>query len=97
MASLHITAWEGAAEVALGDIVLEEVVTITGTSALSSVIPGTRKNRRVRLFSDVKCFVTWGVTPFALTDGTDGRMLGAENGEYFSIAAGAKIAVIERV
>jgi len=98
MPTLQLTVWESAAEVALGDLLLEEVITISGTSAPSaSVIPGTKRNRRVRLFSDTDCFVTWGPgTPVAKTDGTEGRMLAAESPEYFAIPAGEKVAVILR-
>lgn len=97
MPSLQITVWESAAEVATGELLFEEVVTISGTSNPSATtVPGTRKNRRVRLFADTDCFVTWGVTPVAKIDGTDGRMMAAESPEYFSIAAGEKVAVIAR-
>lgn len=97
MPSLQLTVYEDAAEVALGDPILEEVVTVSGTSTLSSVIPGTRKMRRMRLFSDVDVFVTWGAgTPEAKLDGTSGRMMAAESPEYFAIESGHFVAVIAR-
>ena len=55
------------------------------------------KNRSIRLFALADCYVTWGSNPTALDDGTEGRILNAGNPEYFSIKAGDKIAVIERV
>ena len=97
MPSLQITVFPEATVVALGDPVLEEVITISGTHALSTVIPGTKKNRRVRIFADTDCFVTWGTNPTALIDGSEGRMIGAGNPEYFGIEAGFRISVIERV
>ena len=97
MPSLQITVYEDAAEVALGDPILEEVVTVTGTSALSSVIPAGRTMRRMRLLADVDVFVTWGEgTPEAKIDGSSGRMLAAESPEYFAIEPGHFVAVIAR-
>ncbi len=97
MATLQISVWDDAVEVVLGPVIQEEIVTITGTSAQSNVIVGTAQTRRVRLYSDADCFVTWGANPTALADGTAGRMMGANNPEYFELNAGVKVAVIERV
>lgn len=98
MATLFITVWEDAEEVALGGPIQETAIAIGATSSQSDVITGTlRKRRRVRLFADVDCFATWGENPVALNDGTDGRPMGADNPEYFDIEAGHKIAVIERI
>ena len=98
MATLYITVWEDAAEVALGQPTQEMTVPIGASSAQSAVIVGV-KNRhlRMRLMADGDCFVTWGDDPTALTDGTSGRPMGAENPEYFSINAGQKVAVIQRL
>ena len=97
MATLFFAVFEGAAEVATGDPIQEGVVSIGGASAPSAVIVGSgRKRRRVRLFADAICFVTWGENPVAKSDGTEGRPIGAEGGEYFDIEAGHKLAVIER-
>lgn len=97
MATLYICVFETAAEVALGPPVQEMAVTISGTSADSAAIGATNGlNKRCRLFTDQDCFVTWGAAPTAVNDGTDGRPLGAENPEYFDIAEGDLIAVIER-
>lgn len=97
MATLYIAVFEHAEMTALGEPLEESTVTISGTSAQSAVIPGTgRKRKKVRLFADSDCFVTWGENPVAVTDGSDGRPMGAENPEYFDIEAGHKIAVIQR-
>jgi len=97
MATLQISVWDDAGEVALGPVLQEQVVTISGTSAAStSAIPGNNQTRRVRLYADTDCYVTWGADPTALSDGSDGRMIGANNPEYFSINSGHKVAVIER-
>lgn len=97
MADLQITVFKDAGVVALGDPVSEQKVAIGGTSTPSTVLPGTKVFLRVRLFAEADCYVTWAAVPVALQDGTEGRMLGAGNPEYFSIEAGDKIAVIERV
>ena len=98
MASLQYTVWRTASEVANGEVMNEGVVTIGVASAQSSVMHADYGNRgcRVRLMADADCWVTWGEDPTALNDGTEGRMLGAENPEYFAILANEKIAVIQR-
>lgn len=95
MATLFIAVWEHAGEVALGDPIQETTITITGTSAQSAAITGSgNKRKRVRLFTDTNCFVTWNADPTA--SATDGRPMGAENHEYFDIQSEHKIAVITR-
>ncbi len=98
MATLYYAGWEDAKEVALGDPVYENVVNIAGSSTQSVALTGgnTSLRKRVRLFADADCFVTWGANPTATSDGTSGRPLGAENPEYFDIADGYLLAVIER-
>ena len=99
MATLFFCVWDDAAEVALGRPILEEAISILATSSPStSVIPGDKKrHKRVRVFADADCFVTWGAgTPIAKNDGTDGRPLTADSAEYFDILEGDKLAVIER-
>ena len=98
MPTLQVTIWSAAAEVALGVIELEEIITISGTSAVNATpCPGFRKIKRMRLYSDTDCWVHWGSgTPVAKADGTQGRMLSADSPEYFSIRSGEKVAVIER-
>lgn len=98
MATLQITVFEMAASTALGDPLQEEVVTVGAGSLSSNVIVGSGKKRRtIRFYTDTDCFVTWGESPTAKTDGEAGRMLGADNPEYWNVQAGHKIAVIERV
>jgi hypothetical protein len=98
MATLFISVYEAAGSTALDDPLQEEVVTVGAGSLRSNAISGPgNKKRTVRLFTDADCFVTWGEDPTALTDGSEGRPMGAENPEYFSIQAGHKIAVIQRV
>ena len=96
MATLWIAVFEGAAEVAMGDPLEETTVNIGATSTpMASAITGSgRKRRRVRLFADADCHVTWAASP---TASTGNLPLGSENPEYFDIEAGHKVAVIERV
>ena len=97
MATFFFRVYETAAEVAHGDPKQEDVVTIGVSSQQSAPIHGDKKRqRRVRIFADVDCFVHWGDNPTATNDGLSGMPLGAENPEYISINAGQKFAVIER-
>ena len=99
MATLQFTVWKGAGAVAQGPVVNEDIITISSTSAQSSGVvdpAGGNKTRFVRIMADGDCWVTWGADPTALDDGTEGRMMGAENPEYWWITADQKIAVIER-
>lgn len=100
MATLFICVWAAAAEVARGDPIQEMSVAIGVASAQSAALeahpnPGPHR-RRVRLFADVDCFVTWEDDPTALSDGTDGRPLQAGSAEYFDIQTGHRVAAIER-
>ena len=97
MATLFVTVWEHAEAVAVGGPLQEFQVNIAATSTTSTeIIPGSpRRRRRIRLFADADCFVTWSATPVAVS--TASRPMGAENPEYFDIEAGFKIAVIERL
>ena len=97
MASIQYTVFPDSGNVAMGVIVSEEVVTVSGTHALSTVLPASQTRYSVRVFSDVDCFLTWGVTPVALADGSEGRMIGANNPEYFGVEPGQRFSVIERV
>lgn len=99
MASIQYTVWTTAAEVANGPVVNEDSVTIGGTSTQSPTVMdpnGGNVSRRVRLFADTACFVTWGENPTATGDFEGGRALGSENPEYWEIRADYLIAVIER-
>jgi hypothetical protein len=98
MASLFYRVWDTAAEVANGPVKNENLVAIGGTSAQSGLIDGAggNRSRRVRVFADTACFITWGENPTALTDGTEGMPMGADNPEYVEIRADHKIAVIQR-
>ena len=96
MADLQISVFPDSAQAAIGELVQEEKITISGTSAQTSVLSGTRKNRTVRVYADADCYITWGINPTALIDGTEGRMVGANNPEYFLIPAGYKLAAILR-
>ena len=99
MASLQFTVWASASAVAEGPVLNENVITIGGTSAASAGVVdpgGGNRARYVRVVADAICWVTWGGSPTALNDGTEGRMLGSENPEFFWIPADEKIAVIQR-
>ena len=99
MADLFYRVWRTAAEVANGPVLNENKVAIGGGSAQSGLINTGfgNESRRVRLFADTACFVTWGENPTVLSDGTEGMPVGAENPEYVEIRADHKIAVIQRV
>ena len=97
MANLQISVFSDAREVAFGVPLQEEIIVIGGTSLQSSVLTGSRTTHRIRIYAEANCFVTWGLNPTALQDGTEGRFIGADNPEYFGIPASFKIAVIERV
>lgn len=96
MANLQYTAFPDAGVVALGDPAAEAVVAIGAGSLQSAALPGSRISYRVRVYPEADCYVTWGANPTAKADGTDGRMMGANNPEYFAIEGGHKIAVIQR-
>ena len=96
MPEFQMSVFQDAVSTALGPVIQEEKITISGTSAQTSALPGTKRNRSVRIYSDTDCYVTWGENPTALTDGSEGRMVGANNPEYFSIPAGYKLAAIVR-
>ena len=98
MSSLFVAVFDDAAEVALGKPTQEFIVDISGTSAASAVISGIdNRHKRVRLWADIDCFVTWDVgTPTAINDGSGGRPLGAKNPEYFAVQVGQKLAVIAK-
>lgn len=98
MASVQFTVFEVAAEVAQGQPLQEGVITIGAASVQGAVITADgRRRRRVRVFSEADCFVTWSENPVAIADGSDGRMMAASQTEYFDIEAGHRLAVIERV
>ncbi len=97
MATLYFAVFSGAVEVASGDPIQENVVSIGVASAQSAAIAGAdRKRRRVRIFADSDCFAIWGENPTALANGLGGRPLSAGSAEYFDIEAGHKIATSER-
>lgn len=99
MATLQYTVFSSANEVAHGDPVQEGAITIGGASTQGSALSSdgdSRKRMRVRIAVDSNCWVTWGTNPTALNDGTEGRMMVADQTEYFDIEAGHKIAVITR-
>ena len=98
MATMQMTIFEGASQTATGAVLQEEIVTISGTAAPTSVIEGDgRKQVIARIYCDVDAWVTWGTGVTALQDGTEGRMIGANNPEYFRLEAGWSVSVIERV
>ena len=97
MADLFISVYRVAGSTAFGSPQQEEKVAIGAGSLTSSAITGARGRRIVRLYADADCFVTWGSSPTALTDGTEGRPMGADNPEYWNMPVGTIIAVINRV
>lgn len=97
MATLFITVWGDATQTLVGEPTQRMTVVVGAGSLQSDAITAGNNTawRRVRLFTDTDCFVTWGADPTA-TDGTDALPLGAENPEVFTIESGQKIAVIQR-
>jgi len=98
MAEMQFTVWDGASETAHGSVLQEDVVTTSATAANTAAITGSgRKIRKVRIYCENDCWVTWGAPGItAVITGGEGRMMGADNPEYFSIEAGFEISVIER-
>jgi hypothetical protein len=98
MATLFITVFGDASQTLVGEPAQEMTVTIGAGSLQSAAISaGNNKAwKRVRLFADADCFVTWGANPTAVGDGSAGLPMGAENPEVFTIESGQKIAVITR-
>ena len=95
MASVFITVYDSAAEVAMGDPAEFLVHTIDG--AASAAIAGDgKKRKRVRLYADANCFFLASVAGTAPTNGTDSIPLGADNPEYFDIEVGYSIRAIAR-
>ena len=95
MAKLYIDVWVDARQTLIGRPIQNMAVTVPGTSAAITAPANGKARRRVRLYSDVDCFVNWGPNPTA-TDGTDSVPLGADNPESFDIETGDKFAVIAR-
>jgi hypothetical protein len=97
MASLQFTVFDAAGSTGAGPVLQEGVIAIGATSAQGSEItPGAVYTRIVRVTADADCWVTWGTSPTALNDGSEGRMFHASQVEYFQVAAGERFAVIER-
>jgi hypothetical protein len=95
MASVYMTVWEDAAEVALGDPIQFAAAVIGGAN--SAAVAGTgRKRRRVRLYAEAACWVKYGASPTA-TGASDSMPLSADNPEYVDIEAGHVLTAIARV
>ena len=94
---VYMTVWEGAAEVALGDVLQFAEAAIDGadSAAIIEAEGSPRRRRRVRLYSTAAVFVAWGETPTP-TDSTNGMALGADNPEYVDIQAGHVLAAVSR-
>lgn len=100
MAQFTVLIWEDAKEVAVGLVVQQETLTISGVSQQTPAIIGTGgipRHYRARLHAEANCFVQSGDDPTALNDYTQGMPLGAENPEYVDIQTGRRFAVIERL
>ncbi|MDJ0896923.1 MAG: hypothetical protein QNJ92_17395 [Alphaproteobacteria bacterium] len=94
MSTLSCTVYNSASEVALGEPLETLTVSIGATSDQTSAITTDGMARkRVRLFAQADCYIAYGENPTASSSTIP---LGAENPEYFDIAAGHKVAVIER-
>lgn len=100
MAELFFCVFEGAAETASGDPIQEAKFTIDSVSPSTiqsvAIIGSGKKRKRVRVFADGDCFVTWGSNPAAKNDGSDGRPVGAGVAEYFDIESEHKLSATDR-
>ena len=94
MASVFLTVYEAAAEVALGDPIQFAEATIDGANSVP-ITGDARKRRRVRVLADANCFIAYGAAPPA-TNGTDAMPLGLENPEYIDIEAGHVLTAVSR-
>ena len=97
MATCQITVFADSSALAIGSPIQELAVTIGAVSTQSAALTGSKQElRKVRIMCDTNAWVEWGDNPTATTDGTSGRMFGAENPEYVGIRSGQIIAVIAR-
>lgn len=96
--NLYINVWTDASQTALGDIEQSLVITtLSGANQQSAAVAqnGSLTTKRVRLFAEVDCFVTWSTGNPDATG--SGRIpLGASNPEYFTVPVGTKFAAITR-
>ena len=94
MASVFITVWDSAREVALGDPIQYAQAVIGGAN--SAAITGSgKKRKRCRLYAESNCWIKWGESPTA-TGGSDSIPLGADNPEYVDVEAGHVLTAITR-
>ena len=94
MASVFITVWDSAREVALGDPIQYAQAVIDSSN--SSAISGSgKKRKRCRLYAEADCWVAWGASPTA-TGVADSIPLGPDNPEYVDIEAGHIVTAITR-
>lgn len=96
--NLYVNVWTDASQTALGDIEQTLVITtLTGANQTTAAVAqnGTLSTKRVRLFAEVSCFVTWGTGSPDAT-GSNRVALGAENPEYFTVPVGTKFSAITR-
>jgi hypothetical protein len=98
MATLFISVFADATQTLLNPPIQEMAVAVGAGSVQSAALSqgNNATMRRVRLFTDTDCFVTWGADPTAVGDGSSGMPLGAENPEVVGIETGHKVAVIQR-
>ena len=94
MASVFITVWDSAREVALGDPVQYAEAVIGGAN--SNPIAGSlKKRKRCRIYANANCWVNWGENPTA-TGATDSLPVASDNPEYLDIEAGHIVTAITR-
>lgn len=94
MASVFITVWDSAREVALGDPIQYAQAVIDSTN--SNAISGSgKKRKRCRIYATADCWVKWGSSPTA-TGVADSVPFGPDNPEYIDIEAGHIVTAITR-
>ncbi len=100
MANVYITAYDSAAEVALGDPTdfLVAIIGSTNSEKLSEQAGKPRQRKRVRIQADADCFVNFfsNEADPTVTDGTDAMPLGADNPEYHDMEVGRVLKAIAR-
>ena len=94
MSNVYGTVFEGAETVPLGDPI-QYLTAVIGSTNSDAVTGNNKLRRRVRLFSEAKCWVKWGANPTA-TGASDAIPLAADVDVYYDIEAGYVITAITR-
>ena len=91
MATLYITGYLDAKEVALGPIQFRAKVSIGGAAAGSGALGVEGTSYRIRVVGDVACQIERGATPSA---DAESEYMPANSVEYFHLDGGHEVSVI---